>query len=234
MVLFYSALHERGRREKNEDSMALHRMETRIGEVTMALVCDGMGGEQAGEVASGYVVEQLSIWFYDSLPEALQRGYSAKRIRKSLQRTLFRVHEELRQYAAERVIRCGTTLTMLLMIGKRYLLFHCGDSMAFSIRRRICALVPRQGTGSGVERCIGIGRFYPLYCRAGCVRGREGFLLSSDGLREKTGTEDLFGALCTDRIKNREDAERALRNLAQTVLRRGGGDNISALYLRCG
>ena len=234
MVLFYSLLYEKGRRSKNEDSLALQRMETRAGELTMALICDGMGGEDKGELASGYLAECLSVWFYDKLPQALRHGYKKSRIQRSLQRCLFTVHEELRRFGLDNSLRCGTTMTMLLLVGRRYLMFQCGDSLAYAIGRRIRALAPRQGDRRGVERCIGIGSFRRPFMSGGHIYKNMGFLLHSDGFGDRISTKDMLNALGGGHIKEREDADRALKALAGAGMRRGCSDNMSAVYLKCG
>ncbi len=233
MVLFYSLVYEKGRRAKNEDSMALHRMETRVGEVTMALICDGMGGESNGELASGYLVERLSVWFYDELPLALKNGFNKSRLQRSLQRELFTVHERLRNFGHENGLRCGTTMTMLLIVDRRCLLFQSGDSMAYSIGRHIKALAPRQGNARGVERCIGIGSFKAPHVRYARVGKKMGFLLYSDGFGDRISRDDLLNTLGRGRIREREEADRALKALAKAGVRRGCHDNMSAIYINC-
>lgn len=233
MVLFYSLLYERGIRSINQDSVALHRIMTRSGEVIMALICDGMGGEDRGELASGYLTECLSVWFYDKLPAVLYRGFDRRRIQRCLQRELFTVHEKLRGYGVDNHLRCGTTMTMLLMMEKHYILFQSGDSMACSIGHDIRTLVPQQRNSKGVERCIGIGSFKAPYVFSGNLFGRKAFLLYSDGFGDRVSREDIWGALGGKRISRREDADRALKTLASTGLRRGCRDNMSALYLKC-
>ena len=234
MVLFYSVLHEKGGRSKNEDSLALHRCETRAGDLTMALICDGMGGEEAGEVASGYVVERLSVWFYDELPESLRNGFNRGKIQRSLQRALFRIHEELRHYGLEHMLRCGTTMTMLLILNRRYISFQCGDSMAYRLGRSIRSIVKCQGDGRGLKSCIGIGRFQNPQMHCGRLSGRSAFLLLSDGLTKKLNEKDYQAALCPGLIRQPEDAKKALRSLVRIAEKRGEEDNMSALYLRCG
>lgn len=233
MVLFYSLLYEKGRRSRNEDSVVLQRMETRAGEVIMALICDGMGGEDRGELASGYLAECLSVWFYDRLPQTLVRGFNKGRIQRSLQRSLFTVHEELRNFGLENSLRCGTTMTMLLIVGRRYLMFQCGDSLAYGIGRRIKALAPRQGNARGVERCIGIGSFKRPYMNSGRIFKNMGFLLHSDGFGNRISASDICSSLGRGRIKAREEADKALRSLAKAGMRRGSSDNMSAIYLKC-
>ena len=233
MVLFYSLLYEKGGRKKNEDSMALHRMETRAGELTMALICDGLGGEDKGELASGYLVECLSVWFYDKLPLVLKNGFKRGRIQRCLQRQLFSVHEELRRFGLENKLRCGTTMTLLLIFNRQYLLFQSGDSMAYSLGRKIKALAPRQGNDRGVDRCIGIGSFKAPHMSGGRIADNSGFLLHSDGFGDRITPKDMLGALGHGRIKEREEADKALRALAKAGVRRGCRDNMSAIYLGC-
>ena len=47
-MAFYSILYEKGKRDKNEDTVAIHKFTTLDGEVIMALVCDGCGGMDMG------------------------------------------------------------------------------------------------------------------------------------------------------------------------------------------
>lgn len=41
---------------------------TKEGEILLAAVCDGMGGLEKGEVASGEVIRALARWFEETLP----------------------------------------------------------------------------------------------------------------------------------------------------------------------
>ncbi len=234
MVLFYSVLHEKGGRAKNEDSLALHRCETRAGDLTMALVCDGMGGEEAGEVASGYVAERLSVWFYDELPESLRGGFHRGKIQRSLQRCLFRIHEELKSYGLKHMLRCGTTMTMLLILDRRYISFQCGDSMAYRLGHSVRGIVKSQGEEGGLKHCIGIGRYRNPQMRCGRLNGKSAFLLLSDGLTKKLNEKDYLSALAPGIIHRPEDAKKALRSLVRIAEKRGESDNMSALYLSCG
>ncbi|MBR6155839.1 MAG: serine/threonine-protein phosphatase [Lachnospiraceae bacterium] len=231
---FYAVLHECGGRSVNQDSITLQRMVTRKGTVSLALLCDGMGGMDRGEIASGYVAERIGIWFYDVLPKVLKGGYRAGAVSKALQRCLFRIHEDLREYGEERGMRCGTTFTLLLIVEKRWQLFHLGDSSAYRLGR--CAkriTYPHTGKG-GLVHCIGIGRYHKPQERRGRWNNTGSFLLTSDGLQHYLKEQDLYHALNRERIGNRAQAEKALRGLAKAAIRRGERDNMSAVYLRCG
>ena len=105
--------------------------------------------------------------------------------------------------------------------------------MAYCLGRKIRALTPRQGNNRGVEQCIGIGRFKAPHMSGGRIAGNVSFLLYSDGFGDKITPKDMLGALGGGRIKEREEADKALRTLAKTGVRRGCRDNMSAIYLGC-
>ena len=234
MADFYAVLHECGGRKVNQDSITLQRMVTRKGTVSLALLCDGMGGMDQGEIASGYVAEQIGVWFYDALPAVLKAGYRAGTVSKSLQRCLFRIHEDLREYGEERGLHCGTTFTLLLIVEKKWQLFHLGDSSAYRLERCAKRITYSHAGKGGLERCIGIGRYHKPQERRGRWHKSGVFLLTSDGMQRFVKEQDLYHALNRERIRNRAEAEKALQGLAKAAVRRGESDNMSAVYLRCG
>ena len=52
----------------NQDSLTVKVANTIYGEVAFAVICDGMGGLQQGEVASSAVVRAYEQWFLRDLP----------------------------------------------------------------------------------------------------------------------------------------------------------------------
>jgi len=243
----YSVLYEKGRREKNQDSLVLQRMKTRDGDVILAAVCDGLGGEERGEVASGMIAEELVRWFCEELPELLAAKKGRRDLERSLSRALFHVHEALKRYGAERGLRLGTTMTMLLLFGANCFLAQIGDSMAYRItpgvffrffERAGCGngsrcrpLTVSHGRNASVERCLGIGRYRaPDFSRRKRKRG-EAYLLTSDGLLHGIGCAEFARVLSPHGMMDEETAARGLRTLCRTAEGRGSTDNMSAVYL---
>ena len=75
MNFLVSASTDKGiKKNTNQDSLAIKVAETTIGKITLALVCDGMGGLQQGEVASANLTLAFSNWFDNDLPQLLQHG----------------------------------------------------------------------------------------------------------------------------------------------------------------
>ena len=115
----------------NQDSLVLLQVLTAKGRVLMAAVCDGMGGLSQGEWASGYVTKRLQEWFYESLLRSVQKNKPFWVIRRSLDRLVYHMQEQLLQYGTQEEIRLGTTMTVLVLWEKTYLLWHLGDSRAY-------------------------------------------------------------------------------------------------------
>lgn len=259
----YGCLYERGQRESNQDSIALHKIVTSYGEAVLALVCDGMGGMDEGETASGYVAERMSCWFYEELPLLLERRVGMKGIARSIERKLFHLHIDLKEYGKRKGIVTGTTVSILLVAEQKYLICHLGDSAIFRIKRKNSGYrwmnkPSGRGSGlrwtakfgggsfgrtirrmtkihgdavSGLERCIGSGRYYPPDVMCGRLRKHMAFLVSSDGFWHHLKEDEIGNTFQGESAKCSGWAEKRLRALAEKALRRGETDNISAIYL---
>lgn len=272
----YGCLYERGLRESNQDSIALHKIVTLYGEAALAVVCDGMGGMDEGETASGYVAERISCWFYEELPMLLERRVGMKGIARSIERKLFHLHFDLKEYGKRKKIVTGTTVSILLTTDKKYLICHLGDSTIYRINRKR-ASIWRMGASygdysaarrmrlfpfghlnvqrmrwlsfgrfgkkimrmtkihgdaaSGLERCIGSGKYYPPDIRRGRIGKHTAFLICSDGFWHHLKEEEIADTFPAEAAEGRRWAEKRLKALAAKALRRGETDNISAIYL---
>lgn len=246
----YGCLYERGQRESNQDSVALHKIVTLYGEAVLAMVCDGMGGMDEGETASGYVAERLSCWFYEELPLLLERRLRMKWIARAIERKLFHLHIDLKAYGKRKGIVTGTTVSILLVVDKKYLICHLGDSVIYrlvqknagyhriceffggGLGRRIRRMTKVHGdAASGLERCIGSGKYYPPDIARGRIKKHMAFLVSSDGFWHHLKEEEIGNAFQEGSVERAGWAEKRLRALAVKAIRRGETDNISAIYL---
>lgn len=230
-MAFYSILYEKGKRDKNEDTVAIHKFTTLDGEVIMALVCDGCGGMDMGECASGYMTECIEDWFYLELPDRVRSGTGRRGIARDLKNRIFKAHEELRRYGAGIGKMLGTTLTVFLSVKDKYLILQSGDSAAYSIAAGSKCLTARHAEGGRLTRCMGSGKYNAPSMTLGHVKEGSAFLLVSDGMCHTLGETDYCGALSPRKIKDADAASRGLRTLADAAIRRGETDNISALYL---
>ena len=59
------------KKKTNQDSCCVKEAKTHKGNVALSVICDGMGGLEKGEVASGTLIHAFSKWFEKDLPDIL-------------------------------------------------------------------------------------------------------------------------------------------------------------------
>jgi len=107
------------RRRHNEDAY--------VCEPPLFAVADGMGGAQAGEVASGLAAAALR-------DEASELAGGERRVDDLIQEANRRVYQRQSQDASASGM--GTTMTVALVEDGRVAIGHVGDSRAYLIRDR--------------------------------------------------------------------------------------------------
>lgn len=159
-------------RKANQDSLLVLQALTSQGRVLMVAVCDGMGGMDRGECASGYLTEELVTWFYDALLKAVGKRKPLWVIRRSLERHLYRIQGRLQNYADRRGLEMGTTMSLLVLWEKRYLLWHLGDSRIYCLpghgKRKIYLMTEDHVQGKNrLTKCVGSFGFFRRIFRWG-------------------------------------------------------------------
>jgi serine/threonine protein phosphatase PrpC len=135
----FAALTDVGRqREHNEDNFLVDK------KLGLFVVCDGMGGHAAGEVASALAVRTLHEEIKreaDLLGDYAAGGSGGARVSKrdilnmlefAVNRASSRVHAEAAKDAQKRGM--GTTLVCLLVIGTTAFIIYVGDSRIYLLR----------------------------------------------------------------------------------------------------
>lgn len=235
-----------GGRRVNEDSLLLQQVRTRRGNVLLAAVCDGIGGLQEGEKASGYAVMALNRWFYTSFRELFQKRASTEQILLSFQKQIHQMQKYFQEYQQNTAIISGTTLTAFLLWEKRYLLVHGGDSRAYGVvdgrdfgrlsgfgtrRGRIRCLTWDDVDESGyLLRCLGAEGLDRFCYRSGRLPPKSGILLCTDGFYKRLSAEEMGEALCPSRIQNEEQLIRRLELLGEKARQKGSLDDMAAVY----
>lgn len=223
-----TAVTDTGRkRQRNEDAYVLRP--------PLFAVADGMGGAQAGEIASRLAT--------DALNEGEAGGSAEQRVKDLVQSANRRVYERSAEDAS--VSGMGTTITVALVDDDRVTIGHVGDSRAYLARAgaleqltedhslvgelmRSGKLSPEEAEThpqrSVITRALGTDPdvdvdVFTLEARPGDV-----FLLCSDGLTSMVGDETILGTL-----RDTGDLEHAARALVSEANRGGGEDNITVV-----
>lgn len=229
----------------NQDSLILLQVLTARGRVLMAAVCDGMGGHMRGEEASGYVTQRLQEWFYESLLWAVRKKKPYWVVRRSLDRLTYHMQEELLRYGSRERQNLGTTMTVLVLCEKTYLVWHLGDSRIYRLRDghgkkhggtetsgAVCMTEDHVKGKNMLTKCVGSFGYERPDFRMGAVREGEAMLLCSDGFRHYVTVQELSDVLRPGQIKGEEQITRRLREIGEACMKRGERDNMSAVYIK--
>jgi protein phosphatase len=219
-------------RRRNEDSFVL--------DPPLFAVADGMGGAQAGEVAS-----RLTAAAFREYHEA-DRLAPDERLQAIIQEANRRIYERARSDAG--VSGMGTTVTAALLTGGRVTLGHVGDSRAYRIRdgeleqltddhslvgdlMRSGRLTPEEAEAhpqrSVITRALGTDPDVDVDTMSVEAAPGDVFLLCSDGLTTMVGDDDILGILAA--APSLDDAARELVRAANTG---GGEDNVTVVLFR--
>ncbi len=218
-------------RRDNEDSM--------FAQAPVFVVADGMGGAQAGEVASRIAIET----FEEGLPES---GSPEERLVKAVQAANTRIHE-LASTERERA-GMGTTLTAAYLDDSDLAIAHVGDSRAYLFRDgeltrltqdhslveelvRQGKLTPEQAAEhpqrSIITRALGPEPTVNVDTWTYPVRAGDVLLLCSDGLTSMISEADVAEVLSST-----SDLDQAAQRLIDAANEAGGRDNITVVLFR--
>ena len=222
------------RRKVNEDSILVRA------DRGLFAVADGMGGHEAGDVASGKVADALR-----NLPIV----YSVDQLIEQAVGSLKRVNQELIAMAAsddsDRTI--GSTVVGLALTDGAFRCFWAGDSRAYRVRDgRIMQLTrdhslvqslvdagmlePDQAVdhpnASVITRAVGVAEELRVDVVGGEVQLGDQFLLASDGLTRLVGDRELVAELTSHPLQEAAD------RMVDMVLDRGAPDNVSLIVVK--
>jgi protein phosphatase len=221
------------RREMNEDSF--------IAADPVFAVADGMGGHEAGEVASGICVRTLA-----KIPQLSSGGRKATAA--VVQEYLQLADESIREATGS---RAGTTLTGVAVVEQTgfpyWLVFNIGDSRTYrlsqgrlsqvsvdhsevqelvdtgQISQAQAAVHPRRHV---VTRALGTGDEIEADYWLLPIEEGDRILVCSDGLNGELDDEHISNIL-----RSHPDPQAAVDELIQAALRSGGRDNVTCIVV---
>ncbi len=216
------------RRRRNEDSYVI--------EPPLFAIADGMGGAQAGEVASRLATVALK--------ESGTEASGEERIFDLIQEANRRVYD--RSSTDPNTSGMGTTITVALVENERVAFGHVGDSRAYLIREATMeqltedhslvnellktGRLSREEAESHPQRSVitrALGTDPDVDVDTFTIAAREGdlFLLCSDGLTDMVSEDSILSVV----ERNRDDIDDALRALVRAANKAGGEDNITVV-----
>jgi PPM family protein phosphatase len=216
------------KRRRNEDSL--------VCDPPLFAIADGMGGAQAGEVASRLAAAAIR--------EGGPAGGGESRIFELIQEANRRVYD--RATSDPNTSGMGTTMTVAIVDGDDVAFGHVGDSRAYLIRDRRMEqltedhslvnellksgkLSPEEADvhpqRSVITRAVGTDPDVDVDTFTVTAKAGDLYLLCSDGLTDVVSEKEIFDLV----EQNRGNIDRALKALVKEANRGGGDDNITVV-----
>lgn len=222
------------KRKVNEDNL-LDRCD-----LSVWAVADGMGGHEAGEVASAKLVEALG-----TLPPT----GTARDIAAQADNLVQEVNQELLQMAqgAPRPRTIGSTIVALTIRDSEYCCLWAGDSRCYLVRDREIMPLTRDHSlvdelvrsgmlakedaathpdANVITRAVGATRELKVDCVEGRALSGDHFVLASDGV-----TRVISDAEIGELVASRNPVQ-AVEEIETIVLSRGAPDNLTCIIVR--
>ena len=232
------------KRKQNEDSFEVSD------EGGYAILADGMGGREHGEVASAMAVELLSNNLQKALPASIGRLGISERVAmavnlldewiREMNLAIYRKSQDEEGYG-----EMGTTLVCGLMLDSQLVLAHVGDSRCYLFRSGELSLLTedhslvnsqiRSGTMTEEEardskqrniitRAVGTAAKVKAEINVHHLRLGDRILICSDGIHDMISDEQVAMALARD-----TSLDEVASGLVHAANAAGGRDNITVI-----
>ena len=230
-----------GRREENQDSLWTGAIDE---DVALAIVCDGMGGHNAGSTASALTVSELAKRIKKGYRKVSRANFLRNLMMSSIEAANTIVYESAKENP--QMEGRGTTCVAAIIENDVVYMINVGDSRAYVIRGNEIQQITEDHSVVGnliaqgkmteeeakyhpqrnvITRAVGIkdtvlADYYEFDIEKGDI-----ILLCSDGLCGYCNEETMV------KIVSEHDIETAVNMLSDTALANGSTDNITVVLI---
>ena len=219
-------------RENNQDALEYGTVGTAA---QYAVVCDGMGGANGGNIASKIAVEVIGSRIREGFNENMGTSSVERLLESAMATANVGVYDRAQQQAE--LIGMGTTVVAVITCGNKAYISHVGDSRLYLWRDSQLTVITRDH--SVVQGLIESGQISEEEARS---HPRKNYITRAIGVvAEESGEYDELDLnsgdrllLCTDGLTNevRPDVMADLLSKpAEAALDNGGSDNITAVLM---
>lgn len=240
-------------RERNEDACAVFvpyaGESPRVRSDALFLVADGMGGHEAGDLASAYVAREVRGWFTSG---ETPPGEDTESFVRELRTVVEKTNEGLLELARERHLArgAGSTVTVACLRDDLLHLVHVGDTRLYRLRngglqqltldhswvaeQQRAGILTAEEAETHPQRhmlteCLGVATDVNVFASTEEVLPGDRYLLCSDGLHGTVSEEEIARILAFG-----DDPQEAARELVALANQHHGPDNITAVVVHLG
>lgn len=228
------------KRKENQDAILTFLGE----EFSLFIVCDGMGGHNAGKLASDITINEIKNFIVSKFSE-----YSHYNL--LLNDALLNANEKVIEVAKSKpeYSNMGSTAAVLMIINNKAFVAHAGDSRIYSIGENKISQITKDH--SVVQALIDSGKITPeeskkhpsrneltnviglennffaeVMAAPISLKKNDIFLLCSDGLFSLMADNEILN------VVSKSEFAKIVNNLIDTALERGGNDNITVIIIK--
>ena len=228
-------------RRSNQDSYLTGELS---GSVAWAVVCDGMGGANGGNVASAAAVKSIS----EHINASYREGMSANSVRNMLMSAISAANINVFDMAQAdaNLLGMGTTVVVAIVIGKVAHIAHAGDSRAYIINKDSIEQITRDHSvvqsmvengeiteeqakvhpnRNVITRALGVDDRIDIDYNEVVLRDGDTIMICTDGLTNYVENEQILEL--SNSCKFYEYPEK----LIDMANDNGGGDNITVVMM---
>ena len=222
-------------RKNNEDNLLI------MSEVNLFAVADGMGGHNAGELASKLAIEELNI------RSAALLNTNDEDIQEWMSQAMTAANNLVYEVASNSLETegMGTTLTALVLKGAKAVIGHIGDSRIYLWRDNVLSQLSEDHSmvnelvrlgqlteekardhphKNVLSRALGVEKSVNIDCFQIRVQDDDVFILCTDGFSNMIEDEEMV-----TEFSSSGSWEQHLYNLRMNVLERGAPDNFTVI-----
>ena len=242
MINIYTSTHQGLVRKQNQDCYDFHIYEGE--DLAFVIVCDGMGGENAGDVASRLACDTIK----NQLLKTDSKFISSSNIKSILQSAISVANSKVFDISnsEQKYNGMGTTVVVMFLIGSEVYIMYAGDSRAYIIKSDEINQITKDHTvvqsliDAGeitskeaeshpqkhfITRALGVNKELDtdfLECE---LSKNSSVLICTDGLSNYLVNDDIF-SLAQSSIENKN-----ADSFINYALSKGGLDNVTAVLV---
>lgn len=229
-------------RAQNQDAFRIEELDRHT---ILAVVCDGMGGAKAGNIASRLAIDVFVDEVVSSYKSGMTQEQTEQLLKSGLELANVTVYEQAQQF--EEFAGMGTTLVAALLCGKNATIINVGDSRCYHIThsdiRRITVdhsvvqmmvdrgeLTAEEARGypgrNLITRAVGTEPAVQSDLYAIRVERGEALLLSSDGLHDTVEDQEILFE-----VVHGVNNDNCCQRLLDIANMRGAPDNVTTVLV---
>ena len=231
------------KRSTNQDSVITKLISDNL---ALAVVCDGMGGTNGGDVASKMAVEIIENELKDKINDTLQ----GEDVRHVMYEAIHLANDEIYKKSKEdeNLEKMGTTIVMCVVIGSDAYFMYVGDSRAYVVDNDVISqisvdhsivqnmidigeITPEEAYSHPqrniITRALGVAPSVEIDYKTLKVYKGDKILLCSDGLSNSLSSMEMYGIFEDNPVEN------VPKILIDKSNAKGGNDNITVAIIDC-